>query len=550
VSSALSQSIARRVFPVVSGLLLLSPFAYAKDQVPDWVRAASTIPTPDQKNADAVFLLEETTYTVGTDGSLIRHVRKVVKIMRPQGRKYGEMYVGFGKTSKVRSLHIWSIGADGKEYAVKDNEITEFGSSGGFELYSDSRVRGGVAPAMDVGAIAAIEYELQERPFENDIIWVPGENVPVVRERLSLNLPTGYTYHAAWKGKPKADAVDAEHGTTLWEVNNQPGLHRMDPVPLAPSTLSLAPRMDIFYQGPGVAGQYGPMTGDWQGIGEWYERLAKDRNAADAAITAKAQQLVQGKTGFRDRVDAIASYVQKDIRYVAIEIGVGGLQPHPAADIFRYGYGDCKDKATLLSAMLGSVGIRSTWVMVDTTRGTIVSDAPSLFGNHMIAAIELPQDYKPEEMYSIVTAKSGKRFLIFDPTWEKTPFGQLERELQGSDALLVDGANSQAIRLPVLKPEQNRVERKATFQLALDGSLAGDVTESSQGDIARRWREIPVDAHKEQEQALNRSLARNLIGFHAGDLRMTNADALEKVLSLNYSLKVDHFAQSMGHCYP
>src|SRR5256885_1816734 len=83
--------------------------------------------------------------------------------------------------------------------------------------------------------------------------------------------------------------------------------------------------------------------------------LAKDRNKPDPAITAKAQELVQGKTGFRDRVDAIASFVQSDIRYVAIEIGIGGNQPHAAADTFKARYGDCKDKATLLSSMLNAV---------------------------------------------------------------------------------------------------------------------------------------------------------------------------------------------------
>jgi hypothetical protein len=288
------------------------------------------------------------------------------------------------------------------------------------------------------------------------------------------------------------------------------------------------------------------MKGNWQDIGQWYGRLAKDRNKPDAAITAKAQELVQGKTGFRDRVDAIASFVQSDIRYVAIEIGIGGHQPHAAADTFKARYGDCKDKATLLSAMLNAVGVRSTWVLVDTGRGVISSEAPSLMGNHMIAAIELPADYQPESMYSIVVAKSGKHFLIFDPTWEKTPFGHLERELQGGDALLVDGADSQVIHLPVLKPEQNLVERKAKFELAGDGTLTGAVLEEQLGDIARDRREVFLQDKKAQQQSLNRSLSLELRSFQAADIQLQNAAELEKKLSLTYSLKVDHFAQEIG----
>ena len=321
--------------------------AAAKDQVPDWVRAAAAQKTADlPKDADAVVLLEETTYSIAADGTRVDHVRKVIRVLRPQGRKYGNLWASFNAGSKLRYMHIWSIGPDGKEYAVKDNELTEEGSGEGFELYSDERVRGGHAPAMDVGAIAAVEYERQEqRPYENDIIWIPGEDVPVVRETLSLNLPPGFTFTSAWKGKPKAEAIDREHGQTLWAIDNQASLVSSERVPLAPHEMSRASRMDIFYQGAGVGGAYGAMTGNWQGIGVWFERLAKDRNKPDAAITARAQELVQGKTGFRERVEAIANFVQGNIRYVAIEIGVGGNQPHAAADTFRVRYGDCKDKA-------------------------------------------------------------------------------------------------------------------------------------------------------------------------------------------------------------
>lgn len=533
---------------VLAVAALLALPAYAKDQVPDWVRAAAAQPAPQvPAKSDAVTLLEEMEYTVATDGTLSEHYRKVVRILRPQGRKYGEMYAHYNSIAKLRYLHLWSIGADGHEYAVKDNELNEVGTGAGFELYSDGRARGGRAPGMEVGAVAAMEYEQQVRPYENDIIWIPGEDIPVVRERMTLNLPPGYTYRATWKGKPKVDAVDAEHGRTLWEIRDQASLISPEPVPLSPNQISQAPRLDIFYQGPNAAGQYGAMSGDWQSIGEWYERLAKDRNKPDAAITAKAQELASGKTGFRERTEAIANFVQGQIRYVAIEIGVGGHQPHTAAEIFRARYGDCKDKATLLSAMLDAVGIHSTWVMVDTNRGMMSSAAPSLAGNHMIAAIQLPPDYKPEGMYSIVTANSGKRFLIFDPTWEKTPFGHLERELQGSDALLVDGAQSQSIHLPVLQPQQNSVERKAAFTLATDGTLTGTVEEQESGDIARDLRYLVAEhTGKERQESLDHETAKDLQSFALSNVEVSHAEDLSQPVQLHYGLTAAHFAQSVG----
>lgn len=520
--------------------------AYAKDQVPDWVRTAAAQALPAYPpRTDAVVLLEDDSYTIAPDGVKVEHVRRVVKILRPQGRRFGEMSAWFSGSEKLHYLHLWSIGADGHEYAVRDSDLTEGSSWGGFALYSDDRARGGAAPAIDTGAVAAMEYEKQERPYENEIIWVPDETIPVVKERLTLSLPPGFAYKAGWKGNHTSSPVDLEKGRTMWEVSGLPALS-MEDTAMAPGESSLASRLDVFYYGP-VASPYPVLRGEWKDVGEWYEALAHDRNVPDAAITAKAKELVAGKTDFRDRVEAIADFVQQQIRYVAIEIGIGGHQPHPASDIFRTQYGDCKDKATLLSAMLQAVGIHSTWVMVDTERGVVAKDAPSIMGNHMIGAIELPADYTPRQMYSVVTLKGGKRFLLFDPTWEKTPFGQIERELQGSDALLVDGANSQAIRIPVLQPEQNLIERRSSFTLNADGNLTGSVHESRAGDIARERRTVFTERDaKQQQNFLDHVLAGDLLNFKISDVQTSNVRDLSKDMHIDYALQADHFAQEAG----
>jgi transglutaminase-like putative cysteine protease len=159
---------------------------------------------------------------------------------------------------------------------------------------------------------------------------------------------------------------------------------------MRPSEMALAGRMTLHYSPPGTSAA---SQGTWQGIGEWYQTLSKDRLVATPEIIAKAKELAAGKTDFYDRTEAIAEFVQKQVRYFVIEMGIGGYQPHFAGDIFRNRYGDCKDKATLLSAMLSAVDIHAALVMVDSHRGVIDPDAPSIVGNHMIAAIEIPKGY-------------------------------------------------------------------------------------------------------------------------------------------------------------
>lgn len=536
---------------ILSGLALCgsatSFAAKSKARLPDWVLEAAAEKLPEYPSkTGAVVLLYDVDYTVNNDGRTTEHVRQAWKILRPQAAKdIGQVGTWYSKQSGNKpSLHAWSIAPDGMRYAIEDKDVSDVDVHESFELYSDDRMLVATVPAAETGSIVAMEYEREGKPYVGDYHWYAQDNYPVRKARLTLRLPQGYTYKAVWKGSERTQSRDLEKGRTLWEMENLPAVDVTD-IPLSPSPHSLYSRLDIHYSGSGMT--QGNTGGTWQGIGEWFEVLAKGRNDSNNAIAAKAKELVAGKADFADRAQAIAEYVQQHIRYVAVEVGVGGYQPHSAADIFSHEYGDCKDKATLLSAMLKAVGIRSTWVLVDTNRGAIDPDAPSTAGNHMIAAIEVPEGYNSKKFFSVVKTTSGKRYLIFDPTWEKTPFGQLESELQGSYGLLIDGNESQVVKLPVLSPDINLIRRTASFHLDENGDLKGTVIETRAGDIASDWRYIYTHGtEQEQEDVRQRMLGHDLTSFHVANLKVENAGVLLKNLTVTYSLEADNFSQRMG----
>jgi hypothetical protein len=521
------------------------PAARASSSVPDWVKAAAAQPMPKFPGSPkAVVLLDDTTYTVGSDGRAVEHVRRVVRILRPQGRDYGYPFVSFDKDSKILSMHVWSIDAAGHEYQVKDNEMLEVSPPGeGGQLYEDEKARVANPPGRDPGGVVAYEYERRNRPYLAETNWQFQDELPRMSQRFTLVLPAGYTYSTTWAHHAKVEGADLENHSYRWDMNDQPGID-LDRVPLSPGEGSLAARMTVHYSGPGL-GQ--PQDGTWQGIGQWYAGLSRDRLVATPEIAAKAAELTAGKTDFYEKTEAIAEFVQKKIRYFVIEMGVGGYQPHYAADIYRGRYGDCKDKATLLAAMLSSIGVHGALVMVDTERGVIDPDAPSIMGNHMIGAIEIPAGYNSPKLHSVVTAKTGKRYLIFDPTWEQTPFGQLENNLQGSYGVLLEDANSQVIQLPVMDPRLNTIRRTASFQLATDGTLKGSVTDKRFGDLAERRRYVFAhDDAKKQQEYMDRVLARDLNSASMSGLKVLNVDALNQDLTTSFDLEASHFATSTG----
>jgi hypothetical protein len=512
--------------------------------VPDWVKTAASQKLPEYpQSTKAVVLLDDMTYTVAPNGQAVAHERYVVKILRPQGRKYGIPEVPFDKDSKVLSIHVWSIDPAGHEYSLKDNEIIDFSPPGSEEGYGDEKEKTADPPGRDPGGIVAYEYELRVRPYLAETSWGFQGDIPAVHQTFTLVLPPGFSYVTTWANHAKVDGADLENHSYRWEMNDQAAID-LDSVPLSPAAESLAGRMTVHYSGPGLAE---PQEGTWQGIGEWYETLSHDRMTPSPEIAAKVAELTAGKTDFYDRAEAIGEFVQKQIRYFTIDLGIGGYQPHAAAETFRGRYGDCKDKATLLAAMLSSAGIHGAVVWVDTDRAVINPDDPSLGANHAIGAIEIPKGYESPRMHSVVTAKTGKRYLIFDPTWDQTPFGQLEDNLQASYGVLMEGHDSQVIQLPVMSPDLNTIRRKGTFQLLADGSLKGTVTDLRFGDISetRRYVFTHEDAKKQQEY-MDRTMARDLTSASMTDLKVQNVEALNKDLTTTFTLEAGHFASATG----
>jgi hypothetical protein len=535
------------MYPSVFVVLLcfaLPAFASKPDSVPDWVRTAAQQKHPDYSpETNAVVLLEDTTYTVAPDGTAVEHYRRVTKILRPQGREEGIVAVPFDKDTKILSMHVWSIGPDGHEYAVKDNEMAEYGYPGQGSLFEDIKIRAANPPGRDPGAIVAYEFDQRSRPYLTEKTWFFQSDLPRLNQSFTLELPPGFTHGTVWAHSKEIAATDLEHQRWRWDLKDTPPID-LDHVTLRPSASALEGRMTVHYSGPGIAT---PVEGTWQGVGEWYQSLAKDRIVATPEIAAKAKELVGDKTDFYDKTEAIAEFVQKQVRYFVIELGIGGHQPHYAADIFRNRYGDCKDKATLLSAMLSTVGIHGTLVLVDHRRGFVDPDAPSIVGDHMIAAIEIPKGYSSPKLRSVVTSKAGRQYLIFDPTWEKTAYGQLAHNLQGGYGVLIEPGNSQLIKFPVLPPDLNTIRRTATFQLQPDGTLKGTVTEKRFGDLSENRRSLYTKGDaKEQTQFLDRALGQDFTSFTVSDFKVENAEALNKDLTTSYALAANRFGKSMG----
>jgi hypothetical protein len=527
----------------LAGLVIACLPASASTPFPDWVAQAAAAPLPEHSSdAKAIVLLEDDLITVQPDGRAVERYRLVIKILRPRGREYAEPVAWFSKDEKLLSFHVWSIGADGHQYTMKDNEYREEGAEGGGILYEDDRYKIASPPGADSGGVVAYEFERQVRPYMSEETWGFQKIIPVAHSVFEIDMPAGWSQLALWFKHAPIQPVQISPGHYRWEVANVPEIDLTD-VPLAPSERSLAARMVLHYSAQSLP------QGDalWEKIGNWYQDLAAPRSEGTSEIATKSRSLVAPDADFTTRIRKVATFLQEEIRYVGIEIGIGGFQPHPAGDVYRNRYGDCKDKATLLIAMLDAVGIRATWVLVDTHRGFIDPGVPSVDGNHAIAAIEIPKGYGDPSLKAVVTSRTGKRYLIFDPTNSYVGIGLLPEYLQGSYGILVAGSDSQVIQLPVLKPESDATIRTAKFELDGDGTLKGSVTVTRNGATAWESREFyAMNSDKEQRESLERSLRNDFSSFTLGTRSVQHVRDLNEQLALQYEVTASSYAKAAG----
>jgi len=517
---------------------------FGKSQAPpQWgLDAAKTHMPDDAKDAAAVILFDEYVETVDDQGRAVERERRVKRVLKPQGRGEVTCSVSYSEDEKINYFRVWTIAADEKQYQAQDTDFVEEGDTGVPIMLSTNKVRIAHPPAIDVGATIICESEEVLESYIHENIWQFQKGIPVVYQALEVDLPPGRAHTQSWHSFTPVQPVEVAPNHWRWELKETPALTLRD-IPSRPEWAAIAGRMSVQWGDAAVEGN----DNQWRAIGQWVTALEAHRPDPSPEITAQAQTLIAGAPDFYTKLSRITDFIQKNIRYFIVMRGIGGLQANQAADIFRNKYGDCKDKTTLLISMLQVAGVHAFYVPVDDRRGIVDPDDPSLYGNHMITAIEVPTDIQDPRLKAIVKAKDGTRYLIFDPTNERTPVGNLPSYLQGSYGTLAAGASSQIIALPVLPPDANGTERKGSFTLASDGTLTGTVDTSHSGPDAADLRMfLKYSDEKERREYWENRIAHDVPGVVLNSFQFDQPAALDKPLEFHYQLSAVEYAHAAG----
>jgi hypothetical protein len=520
--------------------------ARANADIPVWMREAAAKSTPTYgAKVPAVVLLDEKRVKVSEDGRVVATTRYVVRILTREGRGFAvasELYTP--DTGRVREIRAWLIGPSNEIREYEKDRVADV-AVGGLSEYSEVR-RKLITAEGDADARAVFGYEstTEDRSVFTQFEWHFQGRLPVMSSRYELTVPSGWRAEGVTFNHSKIDP-STTGSTYVWELQN---LAEIEVEPASPVVTNLAPRLAVsfFPAKPGIARSFD----GWRDVSRWLSELNDPQATPGDELAAKARSLTANARSELDRVREIGRYAQK-IKYVSIQTGIGrggGYQPHRADEIFAKGYGDCKDKANLMRAMLKALGITAYPVSIYSGDATYVREewaSPQQF-NHCIVAVKVSDE---TTTLSTIQHPDLGRLLIFDPTDEDTPVGDLPEDEQGSLALIVAGDAGMLLRMPALPPQGNRLEREITATLQPDGTVTASLREVStgQGAVGERQQARTLT------QLEYRKLIEHWITTGATGARITKIQNADEPIAGRFVLDVeftaDRYAQLTGRLF-
>jgi transglutaminase-like putative cysteine protease len=408
--------------------------------------AASSAVAP--AGADVEVLEYREFYRFESDGSSVYTQYLVYKVLSPAGvENWNDLSIDWAPwRSPKPSLNARVITADGKIYPLDAATITDSPASNtDDEIYTDERTLRAPLPAIAVGAVVETEIALKETlpfPEAGEVHWLTFQiHQPVQHFQLTLQAPKSIHLrfrmdHVQGLSPVHSEDTDKEQ----WTFEYGPTGARPESEPGLPRDVYAVPTVTF-------------ATGEsWQHVAAAYARIV-DAQIAGSDLGELVQRLTRDTDSAAQKTLALVDYINREIRYTGIEFDKASVLPHTPAETLQHKYGDCKDKATLLVAMLRAAGVPADLALLNA--GDRLDTAPDMPG---MGAFDHAIVFLP-----------GNPAVWIDATAETSRPGQLPADDQGRLALVVDTTTTSLTPVPESPSTDNVLYEERNVYLSDNG---------------------------------------------------------------------------------
>jgi transglutaminase-like putative cysteine protease/tetratricopeptide (TPR) repeat protein len=455
------------------------------------------------------------------DGTQVSETEAVIRIQSQAGvEEFGQLVFGYSSaTEKLEVEYVRVRKPDGQIVVTPESTAQDFAPDVLKEapMYSDYRQRHISVAALRPGD--TLEYRTVTRsitPLATGNFWYEAtfpKGVVVNKDRLEINVPKARELKLKSPTRTPEIRDDGDRRVYTWVVTD-----------IRPDRNKDKDRDEADEDtGPDV--QLTTFT-DWKQVAQWYAKLQGERMTVDASVQKKADELTKGADTPTDKARRLYDFVARNVRYVSISLGIGRYQPHSAADVLQNGYGDCKDKHTLFSAMLRAEGIQSYPVLIGSAR-KLDADVPS-----------------PAQFDHVITAaRLGTGLTWLDTTPEVTPFGLILYQLRNKQAVLASEDSEGGLqRTPADSPIKTFMHFTLDGKFTEFGALDATLEVTAQGDrdwpLRATFRRYPQAQWKDFVKALSASWG---LPGDVDDVQLDSIEDTSKPFHLKYHLHQDRY---------
>ena len=457
------------------------------------------------------------TYVVAADGSYTLSVEHAKTIVQQRAlQTHGQYYISYNRTlDEVGRIDAYTRKPDGRRVPVLPEHIKDQqeAASADAPMFQDTRLKIIVFPDLETGDQLVVRYTLRRlQPL------FPGQFEDLTSSEFYDNKQFNLVYDMPASMPLHADAA----GFVPVPISSPPGRKRYQWRYVSGANQRIEDdSVSYLDYGKRLAVSTFP---DYAAFARDYAQRAADKGVPTGAVKALAARLVAGLPEPRARVLALSDWVRRHIRYVGVYVGPGGVVPHPAATVLANRYGDCKDHAILLEALLRAVGIASSAALVNSGSAYRLPRVPTLgIFNHVIT-------YVPS------------LDLYLDSTAESVAAGYLPSGVMGKPVLLA--ASGKLARTP--SRQLNRHRTVTWFEVKPDGRSNFRVSKLTEGAIAEPYRQAVRDTKPADRELFVQHMLQGLGQKGKGLFDPGQLDGNGSQYSLRMSGSSDNFANFPG----
>jgi hypothetical protein len=489
------------------------------------------VPDSLRKGADVVNRSEEYILTVKSPAKYTVYEKHVYTILTPAANPYAQHVAFYDKFSSINSVSGTLYNKFGKKIKhTKKGDWNDYSAYDGFSLSLDDRYK--------ENEFYSAEYPFTVEYEEEDDIngtlgfpdWVPqkGFGMSVQYSKFTLIAPLDYKVRykpVNFSGEP---IITQKNNTKIytWEMKNIPAKKYEV---AAPSFSEIAPSVFFAPSQLEVQGYKGDMS-TWGEYGKFMYQLIKGRDILPGNVKSKVHELTDKLKTEREKIYVLYEFLQKNTRYISIQLGIGGWQPFEASYVAEKKYGDCKALSNFMVALLKEAGITGRYVEIygGSSPPLFLDDFPSLQSNHVISCVPL-----------------GKDTVWLECTSQTVSPGYMGSFTGNRKAILIDETGGHIVQTPVYKVADNLQVRTVKAMADNQGNLTASIANRYSGLQQDFPHSLMYDASKEErEKYLNRMF--NIPTYQILKSNYKENKAVIPSLDENLQILVNNYAAITG----